>query len=177
MPEPRATVLAAGPPPLWPDALPNPQDSSMRVIGPPRVEYGEMLKGPVRSRVTARTAPMEFLFAVWMTQEQMQLFEDWYRVVVRDYGGEFYARWIGGSRVVAFFEPYTYRAVGKGYELQGHVIRTRIDLSACDDFINAIFGNIYRDDGVAPDIYQADLAATDIYKDDFSLKLIADNEC
>lgn len=177
MPEPRATVRAAGPPPLWPDTLPNPQDDSLRVMGPPRVTYSEPLSGPVRARVTARTAPMEFLFAVWLTQLQMQTFEDWYRVVIRDYDGEFYARWIGGSRVVAFVEPYSYRALGKGYELQGHVIRTRIDVSACDDFINAVFGNIYRGDFAATDIYRADLAAADIYKDDFSLKLIADNEC
>lgn len=178
MGEPRATVRSTGvPPPLWPETLPDPQADSMAIIGPPRVEYSQMRKGPTRTRVIARTAPMEFMFEIWMTPQQMKEFESWHRTVVRYSDGEFYARWIGGSRVVAFAEPYQYTALGKGYVLQGHVIRTRIDLSACDAFINAVFGNIYRDDGQAADIYRADLAAVDIYKDDYPLKLIAGNEC
>jgi hypothetical protein len=177
MPEPRAELRSVTPPPLWPDTLPDPQGDSLRVIGPPRAEYSEMLKGPMRARVTARTAPMEFLFSIWFTQVQMQSFEDWYRICVRDHDGEFYARWIGGSRVVAFVEPYTYGALGSGYVMSGHVIRTRIDPRACDEFISAVFGAIYRDDGIAPDIYLADLAATDIYKDDYDLRLIVRNEC
>lgn len=176
MPEPAARTTGT-PPPLWPDTLPAPQAQSIAVTGPPRCEFSEVLKGPVRTRIVARTASQEFRFACFFTAQQMKEFEAWYRPITFTADGEFYARWIGGSRVVAFIEPYTYKALGAGYILQGHVIRTRIDLTACDAYINAHFGAIYRDDGKAPDIYQADLAATTIYKDDYDLNFIADHEC
>ena len=79
--------------------------------------------------------------------------------------------------MVAFVSPYAYSALGRHYVLNGHVIRTRIDPSICDDYINTWFGAIYRDDGVAADIYRADLAAADIYADTFDLSLIAAHGC
>jgi hypothetical protein len=175
MPEPlpRASV----PPPMWPATLPNPQADSLSVTGPPRVERFDPLAGPTRLRVRARTATMGFGFTCFFTQQQMQDFETWYTSVARDHDGEFYARWVGGSRVVAFIEPYAYRALGRGYVLDGQLVRTRIDPTACDEFISSVFGAIYRDDGLAPDIYKADLSAVDIYADDFDLGLIVRNEC
>lgn len=178
MPEPGASVRTAGqPPPLWPATLPNPQADSMRVTGPPRAEVCEVLYGPVRLRVHARTAPQEFTFSVWLTPAQFREFEEWYRYVVRVADGEFYARWIGGSRVVAFIAPYQITAIGQGVAVSGRLVRTRIDITACDAFISSVFTAIYRDDGVSPDIYLADLAATDYYVDQFDLELIAQNEC
>jgi hypothetical protein len=165
------------PPPLWPASLPNPQAPSMVISGPPRTEVSNVLKGPTRVRVAARVAPAEYSFSVYFTPQQMKDFELWYRDVVRNADGEFYARWIGGSRVVAFIAPYQYSALGIGYVMSGQLVRTRIDPSACDAFIAAIFGAIYIDDGKAADIYQADLAATDIYVDQFPLSLIVANEC
>lgn len=178
MSEPQATVRSTGvPPPLWPASLPNPQSNTMTVSGPPRVEFADVLTGPMRSRVKARTAPQEFSFTVWFTKLQMETFEDWYRKVAHFSDGEFYARWIGGSRVVAFVEPYQYTALGDGYVLAGRLMRTRIDTTACDAFISALFTAIYRDNGVAADIYRADLTAADRYVDDFDLDLMARNEC
>lgn len=179
MPEPgHISVRTPGiPPPLWPPSLPLPQETSVRVTGPARAQFNDVLTGPTRARLVARTAPPEFFFSVFLTPAQMQVFETWYLSAARDHDGEFYARWIGGSRVVAFVSPYSYEALGRGYVLSGHVVRTRIDHTACDAFINLIFGAIYRDDGVSPDIYQADLAAVDIYVDNFDLSLIARNEC
>lgn len=175
MPEPAADVSAT--PPRWPDTLPNPQGSSLTVTGPQRVEVFNPLIGPTRLRVRARAAPMEYSFECHFTQQQMQDFETWYCMVARDHDGEFFAPWIGGSRIVAFIAPYEYRALGTGYRLAGHLVRTRIDPSVCDDFLNAVFGAIYRDDGAASDIYRADLSATDVYADTFDLRLIAANEC
>lgn len=175
MPEP--LPRASAPPSIWPMSLPDAQADSLAVLGPPRAERFDMLVGPTRLRVRARTAPMEFGFTCFLTQAQMEEFETWYRTIARDEDGEFYARWIGGSRVVAFVEPYTYEALGKGYALAGRLIRTRIDYSACDAYISAVFGAIYRDDGIAADVYRADLAASDIYKDDYDLSLIVRNEC
>lgn len=175
MPEPAADVSAT--PPMWPEALPNPQGDSITVTGPQRVEVFNPLIGPTRLRVRARTAPMEYGFECHLTQQQMQDFETWYCAAARDNDGEFYARWIGGSRIVAFVAPYEYQALGTGYRLAGHLVRTRIDPTACDAFINIVFGAIYRDEGTPPDVYRADLAAADIYADDFDLHLIDVNEC
>lgn len=177
MPEPRDTVSTT-PPPIWPATLPTPQAESMRVEGPPRVEYSDVLSGPTRARVQARTAPMQWAFSCWFTAEQMEQFEAWYRDVVKDADGEFYARWLGGGRVVAFSAPYSYTALGTHWVLTGTVIRTRIDHTACDAFFDLVFGNIYRDDGIATDVYADDaFTASDSYIDDFDLQLIADNEC
>lgn len=176
MPEPAPTTVGV-PLQVWPDYLPNPQAPSMTVLGPPRVAYSGTLSGPMRARVHARTAPASYGFACWFTQKQMQDFEGWYKNVVANHDGEFYARWIGGSRVVAFGQPYEYSFLGAGYVLRGTVIRTRIDESACDDFLNSVFGNIYRDEGASDYDILASLTATDRYVDQFSLKLIADNEC
>lgn len=175
MPEP--LPRAVPPPPMWPATLPNPQASSISITGPSRVQRSNVLSGPTRLRVNARTAPAQYEFSCHFTPEQMEEFEAWYRVVARDADGEFYARWIGGSRVVAFIQPYEYTALGAGYVLHARVVRTRIDPSACDEFLIAVFGALYCADLTAPDIYQADLVATDIYGPDFSLQLIADNEC
>ena len=179
MPEPRhMSVRTPGVPvPLWPSTLPLPQETTVAVAGPTRAQFSDVLTGPTRARLVARTAPPEFFFSVFLTPQQMQIFEGWYLAAVRDSDGEFYARWIGGARVVAFVAPYSYEALGRGYVLTGHVVRTRIDPTVCDEFIGDVFGAIYRDDGVAPDIYRADLAAADIYADSFDLSLIAGNEC
>lgn len=176
MPEPLPLTEGVTPP-MWPASLPNPQASSMTVSGPGRAQVFETLTGPTRLRVVARTAPPSYTFSCFLTQEQMQAFEAWYVDVLNNHDGEFYARWIGGSRVVAFSQGYQYEALGSGYVLSGHLVRTRIDTSACDAFINSVFGAIYRDDGKAPDTYRADLAASDVYKDDYPLSLIAANEC
>jgi hypothetical protein len=120
---------------------------------------------------------MQYGFACWLTPAQMQEFETWYRLVARDYDGEFYAPWIGGSRVVAFLAPYQYTALGDGYVLSGRLFRTRIDTRVCDAFIDSVFGGILRDDGIASDIVQADLAAPDRIVDDYPLELIVENEC
>jgi hypothetical protein len=175
MPEPRA---APGTPPiLWPATLPNPNAAGFAVRAGQRAEPAEVLFGPTRLALKARTAPMTFTFAVEMTREQMEIFEGFYRDALENHDGEFYARWIGGGRIVAFSGPYQYVPLGVGWVLSGTLIRTRIDESACDEFIESVFGDIYRADLTAPDIYEADLAATEIYADDFSLQLIADNEC
>lgn len=176
MPEPASTASLA-PPPLWPAELPDPQAASRQIIGPPRVTASAVLTGPTRLRSRARTAPAEYFFETWFTAEQMEQFEDWYRGIVRDADGEFYARWIGGARIVAFVEPYQYRALGTGYALTGHLIRTRIDTSACDAYLSSVFGAIYLDDGIAADVYEADLTASDQYVDDYDLQFIADHEC
>jgi len=178
MPEPRPTVRTTGvPPPLWPDTLPDPQAPSMQVTGPLRTEFSRVLTGPTRGRVVARTAPMSFVFECWLTPAQMEIFEDWYRLVVLEADGEFYARWIGGSRVVAFAEPYAYSRLGINYVLRGRLITTRIDHSACDAYIDAVYGGILRDDGIAADIVRDDGIAADIVRDDFDLAFMADHEC
>ena len=145
--------------------------------GPVRAQLQDVLSGPSRLYVKARTAPAAWSFTVWLTREQMEAFEGWYRTVLAEHEGEFYARWIGGSRVVAFASPYEYRALGRGWSVSATVVRTRIDPSACDAYINAAFGNILRDDGVTADVLLADLTSTNIWRDDYSLELIADNEC
>jgi hypothetical protein len=106
----------------------------------------------------------------------MQTFEEWYASLARDHEGEFYARWIGGGRVVAFIEPYTYHALGAGWAMSGHVIRTRIDHTACDAFLSALC-DIYRDDGIGSDIYIDDGIGSDSYIDDLSLPIMQANEC
>lgn len=175
MPEPRA--VAAGPVPIWPDTLPDPQADGFTVESPPRVEASEVLFGATRLAVKARTAPMSWTFTAWLTIEQMQTWEAFYRDCIENHNGEFYARWIGGARVIAFREPYEYAPIGAGWALTGTVICTRIDSSACDEFISQTFGAIYRDELGAADTYQADLTAADIYADDFDLAAIAANEC
>lgn len=177
MPEPRSTPLAQGPPPLWPEGLPDPQAASMGANSPARAEHFHVLSGPVRARVVARTAPMTFDFSCWLTQPQMRAFEDWYRIVALDHDGEFYARWVGGSRIVAFLAPYRFEALGAGYVLSGELVRTRIDHTVCDAYIGNVFGRIYRDDGDAVDVYRATLSAVDIYRDQFDVWLVAENEC
>lgn len=179
MPEPRALAAPFAvppPPPLWPETLPNPQADSISITGPSRVERSNVMIGPTRLRVHARTAPAQYEFACVFTAQQMQDFETWYTQVARDHDGEFYARWIGGSRVVAFIEPYRYAALGAHWQLNARVIRTRIDLSACDAFLSAAYGACYRDDGTLPDIYIDDGSA-DIYTDDFDLHYMVRNEC
>lgn len=175
MPEPAASALAV-PPPLWPATLPDPQ-AGFTVSQGVRTESAEVMFGVTRLVVKGRTAPATFSFTCWLTAAQMQEFEEFYRNVIEQHEGEFYARWIGGSRIVAFAQAYQYSALGTGYVLTGTLVRTRIDETACDDFINSVFGNIYRAYLPAIDRYIADLAAVDIYKDDFSLQEIADNEC
>lgn len=175
MPEPRPHVEL--PPVMWPATLPNPQAPGFTVSAGIRTERAEVLFGVTRLVIKARTAPATYSFTCWFTREQMQEFEEFYRDAIENHNGEFYARWIGGSRVVAFAQGYQYSALGEGYVLNGALVRTRIDHSACDDFINAQFGNIYRADLAAADFYVAALEATDIYKDDFDLQQIADNEC
>lgn len=175
MPEPRPS--GQGAPAFWPAILPNPDAPGFQVAAGVRTEVAEVLFGPTRIAVKARTAPMGFSFTMYLTREDMEIFEGFYRDVLENYNGEFYARWIGGSRVVAFSQPYEYSALGEGWTLVGRCVRTRIYEAACDEFIESIFGNIYRADLAAPDIYQADLAAVDIYSADFSLQMIRDNEC
>lgn len=163
---------------MWPDTLPDPQADGFAVDSPARVEVAEVLFGTTRLAVKARTAPMSWTFTLWLTTPlQMETFEGFYRDCIEENDGEFYAPWIGGSRVVAFREPYTYAPIGAGWSLTCTVVRTRIDATACDDFISAHFGAIYRDELNATDIYQADLTAVDRYVDDFDLAAIAANEC
>ena len=176
MPEPRPHELAAVPP-MWPASLLNPQTDSIIVTGPGRTDPEAVLTGHTRLRVRARTATMQYAFTCWLTQAQMQDFETWYRIVARDFNGEFYAPWIGGSRVVAFVKPYQFTALGAGYALHGRLIRTRIDTRVCDAFISEVFGGILRDDGISSEIVLCDLAALDRYVDDFPLALIVANEC
>jgi len=175
MPEPRA--VPGAPVPIWPASLPLPDAAGFTVSAGIRAEATETLYGPTRLALRARTAPMSFSFAAGFSREQMEIFEEFYRDSIENHDGEFYARWIGGSRVVAFVAPYQYVPLGVGWILSGSLIRTRIDETACDEFIESVFGSIYRADLAAPDIYEADLSGSDIYADDFSLQLIADNEC
>lgn len=175
MPEPRA--VNTGPPAFWPDTLPNPDGPGFQVSAGVRTEVVEVLFGPTRTQVKARTAPMSFSFSMFLTREQMEIFEAWYRDALENHDGEFYAHWIGLSRVVAFSQPYEYSALGAGWTLVGSCVRTRIYDAACNDFIESVFGNIYRADLAAIDIYQADLSAPDIYIPDFSLEMIRENEC
>jgi hypothetical protein len=175
MPEPRA--VNTGPPAFWPDTLPNPDGPGFQIGAGVRTESAEVLFGPTRIAVRARTAPMSFSFSMELTREEMQIFEAWYRDALENHDGEFYAHWIGGSRVVAFSQPYEYSALGAGWTLVGRLVRTRIYDAACDDFIESVFGNIYRADLAAVDSYEADLEAVDIYVPDFALQTIRENEC
>ena len=168
---------ASGPPPLWPDTLPDPQEDGFSVTGPQRAEVADVLAGVTRLAVKARTAPAIYSFQVNLSRAQMQTFEGWYRDVIENHDGEFYARWIGGSRVVAFASNYTLDPLGSGWVLQCSAVRTRIDHTACDAFLSSVFQNVYRADLTAPDIYEADLTSSDLYQDDFALDLIAANEC
>jgi hypothetical protein len=177
MPEPAPQALPTGPVPMWPDTLPQPDANALQITSGARAEQAEALFGPTRLAVKARTASMSWSFVVAFSREQQEIFEGFYRDCLENFDGEFYARWIGGGRVVAFAEPYSYAALGSGWRLSGRLIRTRIDPTACDDFIQSVFGDIYRADLAAPDSYVADLAATEIYSGDWSLDLIADNEC
>lgn len=175
---PEAVLLSTlDPPPLWPLTLPDPQGDSLTVSSPPRIESHDVLTGPTRLRITARTAPMTFGFECWFTPPQMQAFEQWYRDAAVANDGEFYARWIGGSRVVAFIEPYAYGALGSGYVLRGRVVTTRVDPRACDAYLVLMYGDCYRDDGAAADIYQDDGVSADIYRDDYDLRYMVDHEC
>jgi hypothetical protein len=79
--------------------------------------------------------------------------------------------------VVAFIEPYAYSGMGGNYVLRGRVITTRIDITACDAYIDAVYGGILRDDGISPDIVRDDGFAADIVRDDFDLAFMADHEC
>jgi hypothetical protein len=175
MPEPRAT--AGAPVPIWPDTLPQPDANALSQRAGERAEPADVLFGPTRLAVKARTAPMSWTFTCAFSRAQMQAFEEFYRDCIENHDGEFYARWIGGSRIVAFGESYNYVPLGSGWRLSGTLVRTRIDETACDEFIESVFGAIYRADLPAPDLYRADLAAADIYADDFDLQMIADHEC
>lgn len=177
MPEPRATPLASGPPPLWPSNLPAPQAEGFTVLGPPRVEVAEVLKGVTRLAVKARTAPMTWQFTVNLTKAQFEIFEGWYRDVIENHDGEFYAAWIGGDRIVAFNTNYTLAPVGSGWKLSCSAVRTRIDHSVCEGFISAIFTAWYQADITHADRYEADRTAADRYEGDWDLSLIAANEC
>jgi hypothetical protein len=167
----------ADPVPMWPATLPNPQANDFSVDSPPRVEAAEILFGSTRLVVKAHAAPMRFTFQFWFTPAQMEIFEEFYRDVVENFDGEFYARWIGGSRVVAFDAPYEYVPLGVHYVLTGSAISTRVDPAPCDDFLVGVFGSLYRAKLAALDRYEADIAAADRYVDNFSLTLIAENEC
>ena len=176
MPEPRA--VPGVPVPVWPNTLPRPQVEGFTVDSPARAEASSMLYGTTRLVVRARTAPMTWSFTVWLTTpDQMDTFEEFYRDSLENHDGEFYAPWIGGSRVVAFSEAYSYAPIGAGWSLSCTVVRTRIDATVCDEFIAETFGAIYRADLAAADTYRADLAAVDSYVDDFDLSMIVDNEC
>jgi hypothetical protein len=177
MPEPHSAPRAGGPVPIWPDELPQPDATSLSMTAGPRTEAADVAFGPTRVAVKARTAPMSWAFACGFTKAQMQTFEGFYRNCLETTDGEFYARWIGGSRVVAFSEAYNYVPLGDGWRLSGRLIRTRIDDTVCNDYIESFFGAIYRAELGAADIYQADLAAPDIYADDFDLDFIAAHEC
>jgi hypothetical protein len=168
---------AAGPVPQWPATLPDPQGEGFTVLSPVRAVPTPTLYGPTRLTIRARTAPMQWTFAVIFTPEQLEVFEGWYRDAVENHDGEFYARWVGAGRVVAFSAPYAFTPIGKGWALHGSVIRTRIDDTICDGHLETIFGAIYQAHLAAVDLYEADLGAVDIYEDAFDLQLIADNEC
>ena len=175
MPEPTPTPGTAVP--MWPDSLPLPDADGFVVTAGLRAEVADRLLGNTRLTVKARTAPPEYAFKATFTRAEMQAFEEWYRDAVENFDGEFYARWIGGSRVVAFAEPYALVPIGDGWILTGRLVRTRIDDTACSEYIETWFGNIYRANLSAPDIYEADLAAPDIYAPDFTLEFIAEHEC
>lgn len=177
MPDPRAMPRADGPPAMWPDTLPSPQVDGFAWGSPMRAELADVLAGTTRLAVKARTAPMALEFRCYFTAAQMQIFEGWYRDAVENHDGEFYAHWIGGSRIVALSSNYTLSPIGSGWALSATAVRTRIDPTICDEFLSTIFENIYRADIDTTDIYQADLAAADIYVGDWELALIADNEC
>ena len=177
MPEPRAVTLASGPPALWPDALPNPQAENFTVTSPPRVEIADVMTGVTRLAVKARTAPLQFDFECIFSRAQMEMFEGFYRDAIENHDGEFYAHWIGGSRVVAFSSNYTLSPLGSGWILTASAIRTRVDTTICDAYLSSIFTAIYRADLTATDRYEADLTSADLYQDDWALALIADNEC
>lgn len=142
-----------------------------------RVEAADVLTGITRLAIKARTAPMQWQFQVWFTQQQMEIFEGFYREALEHHDGEFYAHWIGGSRIVAFASNYAYAPIGKGWILSATAIRTRIDPTICDEYLSGIFTAIYRADLAAVDHYEADLTASDVYQDDWALALIAGNEC
>ena len=58
---------------------------------------------------------MRWQFVVSLTRAQFEIFEGWYRDVIENYDGEFYAPWIGGDRVVAFDTNYTLTPLGSGW--------------------------------------------------------------
>lgn len=144
---------------------------------PPRAQPTPVMFSTTRLAVRARTAPPSWSFTVWLSAEQMQAFETWYRDIVEHHEGEFYAPWIGQDRVVAFGNAYQLLPLGKGWALNASVFRTRIDHTICEGIITAVFGNLYQAVITAADIYQADLAAADVYQSTFALSLIAANEC
>lgn len=175
MPEPGPTP--GTPVPMWPASLPLPDTDGFVITAGVRAEIADRLYGNVRLTVKARTAPMSYAFKATFTRAEMQAFEEFYRDALENHEGEFYARWIGGGRVLAFSEPYAYVPLGTGWVLTGTLVRTRVDDTACDEYIETWFGNIYRAYLPAPDIYEADLAAPDIYVPDFTLEFIAEHEC
>lgn len=162
---------------MWPDTLPGPQVDGFAWSSPQRVEVADVLTGVTRLAVKARTAPLQLEFQVFMSRLEMEIFEGWYRDVIENYDGEFYARWIGGSRIVAFASNYSFSPLGDGWILNATAIRTRIDTTLCDEYLSEWFDTIYRADLAAADTYEADLTATDVYVPDFTLSFIADHEC
>jgi hypothetical protein len=177
MPDPQAMPRVAGPPAMWPDTLPDPQEDGFICRAGERVEVADVLLGVTRLAVKARTAPMSWDFQVFLTQLEMEIFEGWYRNAIENQDGEFYAHWIGGSRVVAFASNYQLSPLGSGWILQATAIRTRIDNTICDAFLSSIFQNIYRADITHADRYTADLTSADRYVSNWDLHLIAANEC
>ena len=176
MPEPRELAEPRAVP-LWPATLPARQGESVTMLAPVRASLHDVLSGPTRLMLTARTAPAEWTFTLFLSQAQMQAFEAFYQAAVAANDGEFYASWIGGARVVAFAEPYQYAALGGGWALSARAIRTRIDPSICDAILNAQFGAILRDDGASANFVRDDGVAADFIRDDFPLADIAAHEC
>lgn len=177
MPEPRAAPRITPPEAMWPAGVPAPQAGAFSIVAPARAQACDVLYGPTRLRLKARTAPAEWRFSCWLTREQMQTFETWYRALLDLTGGEFYAPWIGGARLAAFADAYIYSPLGRGWILTARAVRTRVDPSICDAEINAIFGAVLRDDGVTADIVRDDGASLEIVRDEYPLTLIADHEC
>src|SRR5262245_27554141 len=163
--------------PQWPADVPFPQTTSLVMSGAPGPEVKGTLSGPSRLYLAARPAPPSWQFMIALSREEFEAFETWYEFTLGPAGGEFYAPWIGGERVVAFTEAYQYSALGRGWALSGNVAQTRIDPNICNDMINTYFGALLIDDGVSPDIVLDDGVSTNIIADDYPLTLIAAHEC
>lgn len=162
----------------WPDTLPMPQADAISIEGPQFHELIDVLTGPTRTRLAQRNVGGGHQFEVWLTAAQAEAFESWYSQVVKLHNGEWYAPWIGQSRVVAFADEYELRPLGRGWRLQGLAVQTRIDESLCDAHLTEVFGGVLRDEmPFSANIVKASLSATDIVKDDYPLYLIKSEPC